>query len=101
MPLETVSFSLLHWPPICPFPIKLQADFLKFVTSCSRQPLLGFEHLNPRICIQKVPLDEGGHKLPSAATCMALLKLPPYRDKETMRRKLKYAISSNAGFELS
>ena len=53
-----------------------QADFLKFVTSCSRQPLLGFEFLVPPLCIQKVPLDADGHKLPTAATCMNLLKLP-------------------------
>jgi ubiquitin-protein ligase E3 C len=78
-----------------------QSDFLKFVTSSSRQPLLGFEFLNPPFCIQKVPLDAAGQKLPSAGTCMSLLKLPEYRDKETMRLKILYAISSNAGFELS
>lgn len=32
-----------------------QEDFLRFVTSCSRPPLLGFKYLEPQLCIQ-VPL---------------------------------------------
>ena len=99
----------------------------------------GFEYLVPPLCIQKVPLDADGQKLPTSATCMNLLKLPgefrsfvpllradrlptfllarastntsfcletsntlkEYRDRETMRAKLLYAISANAGFEMS
>jgi len=79
-----------------------QGCFLKFVTSSSRQPLLGFEYLVPNICIQKVPLHPGQEeRLPSAGTCMNLLKLPNYRNPEILRSKLLYAISANAGFELS
>jgi len=78
-----------------------QGDFLRFVTGSPRQPLLGFEYMVPRFAIQKVPLDAGGHKLPSAATCMSLLKLPDYSSKAVLRAKLLYAISANAGFELS
>ena len=89
------------WSILAEFTPAQQADFLKFVTSCPRQPLLGFGFLNPPLCIQRVPLDESGHKLPSAATCMSLLKLPQYPNRETMKAKLLYAISSNAGFELS
>ena len=33
-----------------------QAQFLKFVTSCPRPPLLGFKHLNPSISIQVRPM---------------------------------------------
>ena len=39
--------------------------------------------------------------LPTASTCMNLLKLPNYPDKELMRRKLLAAIEAGAGFELS
>lgn len=54
-----------------------------FVTSCSRQPLLGFGHLKPPLCVQKVPLRDGeGDRLPSSATCMNLLKLPAYTSYE-------------------
>jgi ubiquitin-protein ligase E3 C len=89
------------WEVLAEFSPAQQGDFLKFVTSCARQPLLGFQYMQPPFCIQKVPLDAAGHKLPTAATCMSLLKLPDYRDKATMKAKLLYAISSNAGFELS
>jgi ubiquitin-protein ligase E3 C len=90
-----------------------QGNLLRFVTSCSRQPLLGFGQLNPTFCIQKIPAyasqysgleppNEGeAPRLPSAATCMNLLKLPTYDSVEILRDKLLYAIRSNSGFELS
>jgi len=40
-------------------------------------------------------------RLPTAATCMNLLKLPPYGSKEQVRKKLLYAIKSGSGFDLS
>jgi len=89
------------WEVLAELTPEQQGDFLRFVTGSPRQPLLGFEYMNPRFAIQKVPLDPGGHKLPSAATCMALLKLPDYPSKDVLRAKLIYAISANAGFELS
>ncbi|CAN0421362.1 unnamed protein product, partial [Laminaria digitata] len=88
------------WEAIQSFTPKEQGQFLKFVTSCSRAPLLGFERLNPPICVQRVPEGEEG-RLPSSATCMNLLKLPQYADQRTLREKLLYAISANAGFELT
>jgi ubiquitin-protein ligase E3 C len=81
-----------------------QRDFLKFVTSCSRAPLLGFAYLEPRMCVQMsggVLTDAATERLPTSATCMNLLKLPPYQDKQQMRQKLLYAIKAGAGFELS
>lgn len=83
-----------------------QADFLRFVTSCPRPPLLGFGYLEPPLCIQMAgPGEEGGggtERLPTAATCMNLLKLPPYRGGTAqVREKLLYAIQAGAGFDLS
>jgi len=81
-----------------------QKKFLKFVTGCSRGPLLGFQYLEPKFCIQRagVPgLEEHADRLPTSATCMNLLKLPPYKSKEQMQTKLLYAINSEAGFDLS
>ncbi len=40
-------------------------------------------------------------RLPTSSTCFNLLKLPNYQKKSTLRDKLRTAISSNAGFELS
>ena len=87
-----------------------QSNLLKFVTSCSRQPLLGFGQLNPPFAIQKVPLHDMGveevsehrtSRLPTASTCMNLLKLPQYTSLEELKAKLLYAIMSNSGFELT
>jgi len=101
-----------------------QANLLRFVTSCARQPLLGFRQLNPLFCVQKIPtheqdsIDEFNRreasatglpyakyvnppKLPTAGTCMNLLKLPEYSTVEMLREKLLYAIRSQSGFELT
>lgn len=41
------------------------------------------------------------NRLPTSSTCFNLLKLPNYQKKSTLRDKLRYAITSNTGFELS
>ncbi|TKR77640.1 hypothetical protein L596_018573 [Steinernema carpocapsae] len=97
--------------------------FVKFVTSCSRGPLLGFSTLEPPFSIRCVEVsddqDQGdtlasvvrgflaikkrqpSSRLPTASTCFNLLKLPNYNKKSTLLQKLRYAIHSETGFELS
>jgi len=72
--------------------------FLMFVTSCSRAPLLGFKTLYPNFGIHRVP---DGTRLPTASTCMNLLKLPDYISPEVLETKLLQAIRAEAGFLLS
>ncbi|KAL6637123.1 hypothetical protein ACP70R_024695 [Stipagrostis hirtigluma subsp. patula] len=100
----------LFWEVIKGFKPTERCLLLKFVTSCSRAPLLGFKYLQPSFTIHKVPCDVtlwasiGGQdvdRLPSASTCYNTLKLPTYKRSSTLRSKLLYAISSNTGFELS
>lgn len=98
-------------------------SFLKFVTSCSKPPLLGFSNLEPPFSIRCVEVgddqDSGDtvgsvlrgfftirrkdpvNRLPTSSTCFNLLKLPNYQKRVTLRDKLRYAITSNTGFELS
>ncbi|RUP48184.1 hypothetical protein BC936DRAFT_144860 [Jimgerdemannia flammicorona] len=88
--------------------------FLKFVTSCSKPPLGGFEFLQPPFTIRLVAMsgdDPSGEdspigimkaffgvgagtaakgRLPTSSTCFNLLKLPPYPKKTNLREKLKY-----------
>lgn len=74
-------------------------DVLKYVTSTPRAPLLGFSQLRPAFSIR-----DGGRdvtRLPSASTCVNLLKLPMYESAAQLRDKLLYAVSSGAGFDLS
>ncbi|KAL2257802.1 hypothetical protein VTK26DRAFT_9152 [Humicola hyalothermophila] len=74
-------------------------DVLKYVTSTPRAPLLGFGQLSPPFSIRDGGRDE--ERLPSASTCVNLLKLPQYRSKAVLRDKLLYAVTSGAGFDLS
>jgi ubiquitin-protein ligase E3 C len=78
-------------------------SLLMFVTSCSRPPLLGFRELHPNFCIQKTSHspEEADSRLPTAATCMNMLKLPCYNSADACRDRLLYAINAGAGFELS
>ena len=100
------------WEVIHEMTAEQQCKFLKFMTSCSRQPLLGFASLDPVPCTQQVNLPDSlflkpsseiakETPLPTSATCMNLLKLPNYRNKELLRQKLLASIEAGAGFELS
>ncbi|KAH9521140.1 Ubiquitin-protein ligase E3C [Dermatophagoides farinae] len=87
------------WEVLTEFDENDKRKFLKFVTSCSRPPLLGFKDLCPAFCIQNAGPDP--ERLPTSSTCMNLLKLPEIHDKKSMKEKLMYAINSGSGFELS
>uniref|UniRef100_A0A7N8WL85 Ubiquitin-protein ligase E3C n=1 Tax=Mastacembelus armatus TaxID=205130 RepID=A0A7N8WL85_9TELE len=87
------------WEVVEGFTDEEKRKLLKFVTSCSRPPLLGFKELYPAFCIHNGGTDLD--RLPTASTCMNLLKLPEFCDQHLMRNKLLYAIESSAGFELS
>jgi len=110
---ESQPYIQAFWQIVEQMTQEEQGELLMFVTSCPRQPLLGFKELQPKFCIQQVspyhdvplgsdviPLHEQP-RLPTAATCMNLLKLPRYRSVEMLREKLLYAIKSHSGFELS
>ncbi|XP_053485781.1 ubiquitin-protein ligase E3C [Ictalurus furcatus] len=96
---ETHPVIKIFWEVVENFSDEEKRKLLKFVTSCSRPPLLGFKELHPAFCIHN-----GGNdleRLPTASTCMNLLKLPEFCDQHLMRSKLLYAIESSSGFELS
>ncbi|KAI9140489.1 hypothetical protein BKA69DRAFT_1079194 [Paraphysoderma sedebokerense] len=117
------------WSVFSEFSKEEKQKFLKFCTSCSKPPLLGFSNLNPKFTIRFVPADDSADpsspsvtdtastvtnffgslfgvgkdtdRLPTSSTCFNLLKLPAYKKKSTLREKLRLAINSGAGFELS
>ncbi|XP_075974851.1 ubiquitin-protein ligase E3C [Anticarsia gemmatalis] len=98
------GFSTTHptvqcfWKVLENFTDDQRRQLLKFVTSCSRPPLLGFKDLQPPFCIQSAGASD---RLPSSSTCMNLLKLPEFHTEELLAEKLLYAIQAGAGFELS
>ena len=89
----------IFWEVVAEMSSEERRKLLAFVTSSPRPPLLGFDQLNPKFGIQNKGAEL--NVLPSAATCVNLLKLPDYRDKNVLREKLLYAINSAAGFDLS
>ena len=116
------KWALRHVPAL-PFPLTLpllgnmhvivfarRLQFLRFVTACPNTPLLGFSQLAPSFCVHRAGMGGGSEapeasadtdRLPTAATCMNMLKLPPYASEETAREKLLLAIHSESGFDLS
>lgn len=73
---------------------------LRYVTSCSRPPLLGFKDLQPAFTLARSnrPMTD----LPPAHSCFNKLDLPAYgEDVETLRSKLLLAIRSGSGFDMS
>ncbi|GFU51888.1 ubiquitin-protein ligase E3C [Trichonephila clavipes] len=86
------------WRVVEGFQEQQKRQLLKFVTSCSHAPLFGFKELSPTFCIQNAGREL---RLPTASTCMNLLKLPEFDNEEVLKLKLSYAIESGAGFELS
>ena len=98
---DTQEYISWFWEAVETFDADQRAALLRFATSCSRQPLLGFRQMQPAFCIQQVRIADDVDRLPSSSTCMNLLKLPTYSSKEVLREKLLYAVLSGAGFELS
>lgn len=93
---ETVR---LFWQVLKELTPKDKAEVVRFVTSTPRAPLLGFSALSPHLTIRDSGRDES--RLPTASTCINLLKLPRYTTKQTLKEKLLYAVNSGAGFDLS
>mmetsp|Transcript_25633 Transcript_25633/g.50463 ORF Transcript_25633/g.50463 Transcript_25633/m.50463 type:complete len:1200 (+) Transcript_25633:62-3661(+) len=89
------------WDILEEFDAATRASFLRFSTSCSRAPLLGFTAMYPKFCVQLVSAGATEDILPTSSTCMNLIRLPRYFSRARMREKLLYAISSNAGFGLT
>ncbi|RKP15406.1 hypothetical protein BJ684DRAFT_7045 [Piptocephalis cylindrospora] len=87
------------WRVISTFPEEDLRLLLRFVTSCERAPLLGFSELEPRFCIH--PSSSSQDRLPTASTCVNMLKLPSYSTDEVMKSKLLFAIRSESGFHFS
>lgn len=87
------------WEVVREFDVEDQKKLLKYVTLVGRPPLTGFLLLEPPFTINFAGKDL--NRLPTALTCVNLLKLPDYKDKKLLREKLLYVINLEAGFDLS
>ena len=96
---ETDTTIRYFWELLNEMTEEQKCQFLKFVTSVPQAPLRGFVSLEPKFGIRNAGQDLS--RLPTSSTCVNLLKLPDYRDKQLLREKLLYAINSGARFDLS
>ncbi|AMD20052.1 HCL099Cp [Eremothecium sinecaudum] len=97
--LDTDPTIRYLWEILAEFSPEERCKFIKFTTSVPRAPLLGFQMLNPKFGIRNAGSD--ATRLPTASTCVNLLKLPDYQNKELLRQKLLYALNSESRFDLS
>jgi len=88
----------MFWDVVDKMTPEQHRKLLAFVTSNDRTPLLGFGALTPLFAIHSAGVED---RLPTASTCMNLLKLPEFGDINTLEKRLLYVIESGAGFELS
>lgn len=72
------------WRALSSFDNEQRMKFIKFVTSCSRPPLLGFKELRPQLCIRNAGSSDD--RLPTSSTCINLLKLPRFSNYEILRQ---------------
>lgn len=96
---ESHETIYLFWRLIRSFDNATRQKVLKFCTSCSRPPFLGFVELQPKFCISMAGSSE--ERLPTSSTCINLLKLPAYSSGGRLEEKLLYSINTEAGFYLS
>lgn len=97
--LETDETIRHFWQILAEFKPEERLNFIKFVTSVPRAPLQGFGSLEPKFGIRNAGREVD--RLPTASTCVNLIKLPDYQNKSLLRQKLLYSINSGARFDLS
>ena len=81
------------------FSLSEQYAFLQFVTGSSTLPVGGLNALQPMLTIVR---KSDTNALPSSSTCFHTFKLPEYKTKDEMRKKVILAIRDGAdGFHFS
>ncbi|CAK90182.1 unnamed protein product (macronuclear) [Paramecium tetraurelia] len=84
------------WNCIHKLNVEMQKRFLFFCTGSDRIPVGGLKSI--KFVIQKHGQDT--EQLPSAHTCFNVLLLPFYKNKETLKEKLKISLDNAEGFGL-
>ncbi|KAK1791939.1 hypothetical protein P4O66_013913 [Electrophorus voltai] len=70
-------------------------NFLLFLTGFDRVPILGMDQVKMRV---RPMFNSTQEHLPQALTCHAILDLPMYQTRETLRTKLTEALNHKRGF---
>jgi len=91
----------LFWDVLIAFTQEDLRSFLHFTTGTTKVPVGGFAHLYGSNGPQKFTIQlKKLNGFPTAHSCFNRLELPPYTDKEKLKKELLYAIKETQGFGL-
>ncbi|KZO97882.1 HECT-domain-containing protein [Calocera viscosa TUFC12733] len=82
------------WKCVRSFQPERKSRLLQFVTGTSRIPVNGFKDLQGSDGPRRFTIEKSGdpESLPKSHTCFNRIDLPPYKDYESLERKLIFAI---------
>lgn len=88
------------WKCIAEWEGDQRARLLQFTTGTSRIPVNGFKDLQGSDGPRRFTIEKAGDpdQLPKSHTCFNRIDLPPYKDYESLKKKLTMAVEETVGF---
>ena len=88
------------WKAITEWESEQRARLLQFTTGTSRIPVNGFKDLQGSDGPRRFTIEKAGEcdQLPKSHTCFNRVDLPPYKDYDTLKKKLTIAVENTIGF---
>lgn len=88
------------WKAISEWESEQRARLLQFTTGTSRIPVNGFKDLQGSDGPRRFTIEKAGEidQLPKSHTCFNRVDLPPYKDYDTLKKKLTIAVENTIGF---
>ncbi|QPG74343.1 NEDD4 E3 ubiquitin-protein ligase [Brettanomyces nanus] len=88
------------WKCVAEWESDQRARLLQFTTGTSRIPVNGFKDLQGSDGPRRFTIEKAGDpdQLPKSHTCFNRVDLPPYKDYESLKKKLTMAVEETVGF---
>lgn len=88
------------WKAVGEWESEQRARLLQFTTGTSRIPVNGFKDLQGSDGPRRFTIEKAGEgdQLPKSHTCFNRVDLPPYKDYESLKKKLTIAVENTIGF---
>ncbi|KAG7869242.1 hypothetical protein KL918_000787 [Ogataea parapolymorpha] len=88
------------WKCVSEWEGEQRARLLQFTTGTSRIPVNGFKDLQGSDGPRRFTIEKAGEpdQLPKSHTCFNRVDLPPYKDYESLKKKLTIAVEETIGF---
>lgn len=88
------------WRAVTEWESEQRARLLQFTTGTSRIPVNGFKDLQGSDGPRRFTIEKAGEcdQLPKSHTCFNRVDLPPYKDYDSLKKKLTIAVENTIGF---